>query len=356
MDNSEQDKSEQATPFKLKRAREKGQVARGMDLGFCIALAVLLLYLWTSGPGLGGDLARASRDAIVSAPSVVGGQAELLALTGHVFGAVLKPLLVFGIALFLTTLLFELLQTGVVFSAQPLKPDFSRLNPAKGLKRVFSKRMLVETLKNVLKFGVYAVVTWLAARRALDDYVANVGDAAGLTQAMFGAGLRLLAWFLLAALCFAAVDQLLVRREFGKNMRMSRRELRREHRDREGEPRQKQKRKELHADFVKASQSLRGVKGADVVITNPTHIAVALRYNAAAMAAPMIVSRGAGDLALRIRRLAFRHNVIVVEGKALARTLYRRAALDAPVPENLYREVAAVYNRIRRPDAAAEAA
>lgn len=356
MDQGELDKSEQATPFKLKKAREKGQVARGMDLGFCVALAVLLLYLWISGPGLGGDIARASRDAIVTARSVVGGQNELFALAGHVFAAALKPLLVFAGALFLTALLFELLQTGVVFSAQPLKPDFSRLNPAKGLKRVFSKRMLVETLKNVLKFVVYAAIAWLAARRAIDDYVAHVGDAAGLAQAMFGAGLKLTAWFLLAAIGFAALDQLLVRREFGKNMRMSRREVRREHRDREGEPRQKQKRKQLHAEFVKASQSLRGVRGADVVITNPTHYAIALRYDAASMAAPLIVSRGAGDLARRIKQLAFRFNVIVVEDKKLARALFRRAALDAPVPEAFYQEVAAIYNRLRRDGAQAEAA
>lgn len=356
MDGTEQDKSEQATPFKLKKAREKGQVARGMDLGFLVGLAVLLLYLWIAGPGLGNDIARASRDAIVSAPSVAGGPGELFALTGHVFAAVLKPLLIFFAGLFATSLLFEVVQVGVVFSAQPLKPDFSRLNPAKGLKRVFSKRMLVETLKNVLKLGVYSAVAWLCARQALDAYFARVGDGAGLALAMFAGGLKLLAWFVLAALCFAALDQLLVRREFGRNMRMSRRELRREHRDREGEPRQKQKRKQLHAEFVKASQSLRGVKGADVVITNPTHYAIALRYDAAEMAAPQIVSRGAGDLARRIKQLAFRCNVIVVEDKALARALYRRAALDAPVPEAFYREVAAVYNRVRSDNPRAEAA
>lgn len=356
MDGGELDKSEQATPFKLKKAREKGQVARGMDLGFLVGLAVLLLYLWIDGAALGGDIARASRDAIVSAPSVESGPGGLFALTGHVFGAVLKPMLTFLLALFATALLFEVLQTGVVFSAQPLKPDFGRLNPAKGLKRVFSKRMLVETLKNVLKLAVYTVVVWLCARQALDAYFARVGDGAGLAQAMFAAGMKLLAWFVLAALCFAAFDQLLVRREFGKNMRMSRRELRREHRDREGEPRQKQKRKQLHAEFVKASQSLRGVKGADVIVTNPTHVAVALRYDAAAMAAPQVVSRGAGDLAQRIRQLAFRFNVIVVEDKKLARALYRRAALDAPVPEALYQEVAALYNRLRRSSPQAEAA
>lgn len=347
MENTEQDRSEQATPFKLQRARRKGQVARGMDLGFVGVLAAFLLYMWIAGAGLGGEIARASRDAIVTAPSVVGGANELFALTGYVMGLVMRPLIFLAVTLFATVLLLELLQTGIVFSAQPLKLDFSRLNPAKGLKRIFSKRMLVETAKNVLKFAVYVVITWLVLRRALDDSSIHVGDAGSLAETMFAAGLRLLGWFTLAALFFAAFDQLIVRKEFGKNMRMSRRELRREVKDREGEPRLKQKRKQLHAEFVASSQSLRSVKGADVVITNPTHYAVALRYDAATMLAPIIVSRGANMLARRIKALAFRYGVVTIEDKALARALYRSCALDAPVPEAQYRAVAALYMALR---------
>ncbi|HKR25308.1 MAG TPA: EscU/YscU/HrcU family type III secretion system export apparatus switch protein, partial [Allosphingosinicella sp.] len=304
MENAEQDRSEQATPFKLQSARKKGSVARGMDLGFLVVLAFFLLYIWIAGDSLGEQLTRASREAIVTAPDVVGGSSELLALSGHVFGAMLQPLGLFAISLFATVLLFELLQTGIVFSAQPLKADFSRLNPAKGLKRIFSKRMLIETFKNVLKFAVYVGITWLVLRRELDNISSSAADAASLAQAIFRATLRLLACFALAALFFAAIDQLIVRKEFSKNMRMSRRELRREVRDREGEPRLKQKRKQLHAEFVAASQSLRNVKDADVVVTNPSHYAVALRYDSEAMAAPIVVSRGSNALARRIKRLA----------------------------------------------------
>lgn len=347
MDNTEQDRSEQATPFKLQRARRKGSVARGMDLGFLVTLAAFLLYIWIAGDSLGEALAQASRDAIVTAPYVIGGSSELFALTGQVFGALLGPLAILVLTIFAAVLLFELLQTGIVFSAQPLKADFSRLNPAKGLKRIFSKRMLVETFKNVLKFGVYVAIAWLVLRRELDHITSTVGDAGGLAQAMFAATLRLIAWFAVAALFFAGIDQLIVRKEFGKNMRMSRRELRREVRDREGEPRLKQKRKQLHAEFVAASVSLRNVKGADVVVTNPSHYAVALRYDSESMAAPLVVSRGANALALRIKTLAFRYGVVTVEDKALARALYRSCALDAPVPESVYREVAALYMALR---------
>lgn len=347
MDNAEQDRSEQATPFKLQRARRKGSVARGMDLGFLVTLAAFLLYIWIAGDSLGEALAQASRDAIVTAPYVIGGSSELFALTGQVFGALLGPLAILVLTIFAAVLLFELLQTGIVFSAQPLKADFSRLNPAKGLKRIFSKRMLIETFKNVLKFGVYVAIAWLVLRRELDHLTSTVGDAGGLAQAMFAATLRLIAWFAVAALFFAGIDQLIVRKEFGKNMRMSRRELRREVRDREGEPRLKQKRKQLHAEFVAASVSLRNVKGADVVVTNPSHYAVALRYDSESMAAPLVVSRGANALARRIKTLAFRYGVVTVEDKALARALYRSCALDAPVPESVYREVAALYMALR---------
>jgi flagellar biosynthetic protein FlhB len=348
METAEQDRSEQATPFKLNRARRKGSVARGTDLGFLTALGAFLLYMWVAGAGLGDSLAEASRGAIVTAPSVADGPNALFALTGYIFSSVGRPLSFLCFSIFAVVLLFELVQTGIVFSAEPLKADFSRLNPAKGLKRLFSKRLLIETAKNILKFSVYCGITWLVGRRAVADAVASVGDAGGLSGAMYGLGLRLVACFALAAAVFAVLDQLIVRKEFGKNMRMSRRELRREVRDREGEPRLKQKRKQLHAEFASASKSLRGVKDADVIVTNPVHYAVALRYDRATMAAPIVVSRGANGLAQRLRRLAFLHNVVIVENRALARALYRGCALDAPVPESLYRDVAAIYMGLRK--------
>jgi flagellar biosynthetic protein FlhB len=356
MEAAEQDRSEQATPFKLARARRKGSVARGADLGFLIAVGAFLLYMWIAGAGLGDRLAEASRAAIVTAPSLSEGSNALFALTGYVFSSVSRPLAFLCFSIFAAVLLFELVQTGIVFSAEPLKADFSRLNPAKGLKRLFSKRLLIETAKNILKFAVYVGIAWLVGRRAVGDALGSVGDAGGLSSAMYGAGLRLVACFALAALVFAALDQVIVRKEFGKNMRMSRRELRREVRDREGEPRLKQRRKQLHAEFASASKSLRGVKGADLIVANPVHYAVALRYDRATMAAPVVVSRGANGLAQRLRKLAFLHNVVIVENRALARALYRSCALDTPVPEALYREVAALYMGLRKPAPAGEAA
>lgn len=129
---------------------------------------------------------------------------------------------------------------------------------------------------------------------------------------------------------------------------MSRRELRREVRDREGDPRLKHRRKQLHREFAKMSKSLRNVRGADVLVTNPTHYAVALKYDTRAMSAPTVVSRGVNEYAQRLKRAAFLYGVVIVENRQLARALYHRCELEREVPEAFYRPVADVYRQIRK--------
>ena len=353
-EGTEQDRSEQPTPYKLARARQRGAVARGMDLGFLTGLAAFSAYLWFLGGSLGGDLANLSRGAIVAAAGVSASPNELLTLSGSVLGGAARPLaLMFG-AVFLAVLVFEFVQTGPVFSGQPLKLDFSRLNPAQGLKRLFSVRMLVQAAKNVLKMVAYGALAWLAVRGAVEAGLPVVTDVRALAGGLWREASRMLGLFLACAAAFAVLDQLIARRDFFKRMRMSRRELKREARDREGDPRLKQRRKQLHREFSSASESLRGVRGADVLITNPTHYAVALRYDPRSMDAPQVVSRGAHRFALRLRRVAFLYGVTIVREPALARALFR-CELNRPIPEALYGPVARIYRGLRAP-AAGEAA
>jgi flagellar biosynthetic protein FlhB len=348
MEDSEQDKSEQPTPFKLTRGREKGTVARGNDLGFLTGLAAFLGFVWIAGPGAAGELTHAVRGALISGPSLAGGPSAVFAVVVLLFGSVLRPLAFMAGTIFLVVLLFEIVQTGPVFSAQPLKPDFTRLNPAKGLKRVFSVRLLVETGKNILKLCVYTTVGFLLIRSAVRTDIGALTDGRAVLAAMAGLGFRLLASFTVIALGFAVLDQLIVRRDFLKKMRMSRREVRREAREREGEPRLKQKRKQLHAEFVKASQSLRNMKGADVLIVNPQHIALALRYDRRTMQAPMVVSIGTNQFAQRLKRLAFIYGIPVVQNRILARELFAKSLLNKQIPEHCFRPVADIYNAMRQ--------
>lgn len=344
--NTEQDRSELPSRYKLDKARREGTVARGMDLGFLVSLAAFGAYFWFQGDALMARVAEASRSALVTAPQLADGSDQLLRMTGQVLEAMVRPIGFLLATVFVAVLVMELVQTGFVFSSAPMRPDFSRLNPATGFKRVFSLRTQVETLKNVFKMAAYAAVTVFLVRYVLAEVVGAVIDAAGLAEAMRRVGLRLLVIVLAVAALFGVVDQVIARRDFTNRMRMSRRELKREHRDREGDPRLKQRRRQLHAEFVKLSKSLKGVRGADVLITNPTHYAVALKYDSRTMAAPKVVARGANHLAHRLRSLAFVYGVVIVPNPPLARALYA-LPLDSDTPEALFKPVADIYLAIR---------
>jgi flagellar biosynthesis protein FlhB len=345
MEETELDKSEQATPFKLKRAREKGAIARSMDLGFFASIAAALGFFWIGGAELAFSIARASGQAFAAAPLLVDSESALASVIGRIFSPVLFPLIAFAGSLFGIALVLDFLQVGPVFSATPLKPDFSRINPAKGLKRLFSWKMAIEAFKALFKLAVYSTIAWLVIGGAIETGVKAISDGAILAGVILSATLRMMMFCAIAALGFAALDQIFVRREFAKKMRMSRRELKREHRDREGEPRMKQARKQLHAEFSKVAKSLRDVKGSDIIITNPEHFAVALRYDANSMSAPTIVSRGAGGMAQRIKRIAFTFGVITVREPKLARQLFYKGRLSSEIPDDLYQPVADLYLR-----------
>lgn len=347
MSESELDKSEQPTQFKLRQARRKGMVARGMDLGFMVGLVVLLLYARVAGEAFVVGLTRGARDVWISGPHIQDA-AALFAVTSALLGHITRPLAFLFAALFVAVLVFEVVQTGVVFSVKPLQPDFSRLNLAKGLKRIFSMRMLFETAKNLLKFVSYVTVALFVIRSALRGDIGSVVDGRSLAVFLALVSGRILLGFVLVAMAFAALDQILSRRLFLKTMRMSRREVKREVRDREGDPRLKQKRRHLHAEFVKTSQSIRNLPGADVLVTNPQHIAVALRYDSTTMPAPKIISVGTNQVAQRLKRLAITYGIPIVPNRELARALYRTGSIDRFVGEENFVPVASIYNELRR--------
>jgi flagellar biosynthetic protein FlhB len=351
---TEQDRTEQPTSYKLLQARRRGMVARGMDLGFLIALATAVVSIWILGSWLWQSMASSMQTALRSAGGMSEGSVPLARVVEQLFLEVFTPILVFSVVLLSVAMVFEIVQTGVVFSAQPLKPDFSRLNPVQGLKKLFSLRMLVETFKNLLKLTAYTAVAVWAVHEALQSEHIATGDVRQLAASLAHAALRLIIAFALVALLFASADQIISRRFFLKNMRMSRREVKREFRDREGDPRLKQKRKQLHGEFVKLSQGLRNLRGADVVITNPTHYAVALRYDRSTMTAPMVVSLGSHQIAQRMKRMAMHYGIPVVESPALARELWRITSLNSFVPESCFAPVAEIYNRINRELAGAQ--
>lgn len=342
----EQNRTEDASPFKLRRAREKGMVARGADLGFLASLVALAAFLTIAGATLAGRLAQAMQRSLAAGGAAADPHVAMRTI-GEIYGPALESVLLLGGTAVGLVLLLETVQLrGLFFTSHPLKPDFSRLNPAKGSKRIFSVRMLKEAAKNVLKLGAYSGVTLLMLWAALSEPGRARADAAGLAAALNGFGMRLLLLFILLALFFAALDQLLVRREFAKQMRMSRRELTREAKEREGEPRLKQRRKQLHAEFAKQAEGMGRLPGSDMVIVNPEHFAVALAYDAKTMGAPCVRARARNRHALAMRRRAATLGIPVFENPPLARALYRDCVQGGEVGANHYREVAELYLRL----------
>ncbi len=349
MEEQEQNRTEEATPHKLKRAREKGQVARGMDLGFVGSLLALAAIALMAGPAFVTRLSDLMRLSLGVGISRADRPEALLAIVRAVYWPAFEPLLFLGLTIIVVLVFLELLQLrGFLFTAEPLKPDFTKLNPAKGLKRLFSIRMLKETLKNVVKLAVYTALAWLMISGAVAMFGDTLADANALGRAMTSGAKRLLFAFICAAFLFMVLDQLIVRSEFRKQMRMSRRELTRENREREGEPRFKQKRKQLHQEMRKQSEGLGKLDGSDFLVTNPEHFAVALAYDPAKMAAPIVRARGRNHFAQLLKRKARLLGLPIIADPVLARALYRDCRADAPIGPQHFHAVARHYAAQRK--------
>lgn len=347
MAETEQNKTEAATPFKLKKAREKGMAARGMDLGFFSVLAGLALYSIIAGADMFLSLAASAKSILASSIADAAHGNALPALVGSAYTTALRPIVFLASSIALIVLIFEIIQLrGITLSMHPLKPDFGRLNPAKGLKRLFSFRMLKETLKSVLKLVIYSG----AAAVVIIDFAGvaapAIVDAGTLVRHLHEGAMRIIFVFVVFALAFAILDQVMARSEFAKQMRMSRSELTREVKDREGEPRIKRRRKELHASLTRQSQALGGLPGSDMLIVNPEHYAVALVYKSPEMEAPQVRSKGRNLFALALKREAAALSIPIFESPALARALYRKCGPGEPVPPSSYRDVVDLYLKL----------
>lgn len=343
----ETNKSEDATPFKLERARRKGMLARGSDLGFFSALLAFAIAAQLVGVQLIGSLSQAMRQSLSGAGLRHDGglNSQPWDSSVAIAGTLILPLLL----LVVIGITIEIVQNrGTIFSAEPLKPDFARLNPAKGLKRLFSIRMLKELGKNLIKLGLYGGGAYLFISSIAKQAGPRARDGRQLADLMVSSAGRLLLLFLFLAAAIALLDQLLARREFARQMRMSRREVTREMREREGEPRQKQKRRQILAEIMKQAAAAANVKGADVLIVNPTHYAVALRYRPEEHDAPMLQARGRNLWAKRMRETAQREGIVIVRNPALARALYHNGKIGRQIGSDQFVAVADIYIALRK--------
>lgn len=341
------DRNHEASPYKLEQARKQGQTARSADWGtlaiLCVCLVGFFALLW---PAL-ADMARLLGKGL--------GQAARVESTGamHWIGQgfyealrILAPLL---LALVVVAVVAQLVQSrGLVFSTKPLKPDFTRLNPVQGFKKLLSVRLLYEAVKSVMKLTALIAVTWVSLESLLPLalQLSQRSTGALLWQLVESSG-GLLAKLCAVLLVFTLADLMFTRWDFMRNLRMSRREMEDEHKNREGDPRIKNRLREIRLQFLQRSRSVRQVPQAQVVITNPTHVAVALKYEHGVTPAPLLVAKGAGLLAAQIRREARRAGVPIVHSPRLARALFKSVQQDGYVPQEWYPPVARILVWLR---------
>lgn len=344
MAEQEQDKTEQPTPFKLEEAKRRGQVAKSMDFNSFFMIAGLLIVVSIWGDRFVRQSLRLEQAVFEQAPvfsydipRLVGWFGELMVLGAFL----LAPFFVMAV---IVAIFANMLQTGPILTFFPLKPDPKRINPVQGFKRVFSLRMLFEAFKSIIKLAMLGAVAYVMIQGLLPQLFGMMHiDPHVHPWVLMDHATALIFKLALVLLIIMLLDVAYVRWDYRKKMRMSSREVKEEVKRREGDPHVRGKQRELQREAAKRSRSLSRVPEADVLITNPTHLAVALKYERETMRAPRVIAKGAGTIAEKMKTLARKRTIPVVEQKPLAQRLFREVEIDEAIPESLYEPVALIY-------------
>jgi flagellar biosynthesis protein FlhB len=348
MAEQEQNRTEQATPFKLEEAKRRGQVAKSLDLNTALITCGMFALLVASGDSYLQRLCELCAQLFSSAATLTIDSENLPAIAARITSdalGILWPIAAVGIVI---AVIANMIQTGPILSMEPLKPKFERLNPVAGFKRVFNKRMLFEAFKSCLKLVFFACVLYGFFITLWFGLLSAGGTVAQQLAWLQEHGSALLIRLGLVLLIIGLLDLAYTRWSFGKQMMMSRRELKEEIKRREGDPLIKAKLRELQRENLKQARSMSRLPQADVLITNPEHLAIALCYHKDRMSAPLVLAKGADNWAAEMRSVARHRGIPIFENRPLARMLFRRAQIDLPIPPESFLEVAKVYAELNR--------
>lgn len=335
------DKTEDATPKKKGDARKKGQIPKSKEVALALTLLSSTIVIATLGGYVGNELKATmitflnnyltmalDYDSVQKISVIV---IWRLAVT---FIPVVVPIMLMGV-------LANFLQTGALITGEPLKPDLKKLNPIAGLKRMFSMRSVVQLLKDS---ALVAVVGYIGYKFIRDNYsyIITLGDLnpAGVLSAMGSLIVSIFFKITIVMITIALADYIYQRYQFNKDLRMTKQEVKEEYKQSEGDPQIKNKIRQKQREMA-MRRMMQEVPKATVVVTNPTHISVALKYEEGKNA-PIVVAKGADNLALRIKELAKENDVPIIENKPLARLMYKELELDEEVPAEMYQAVAEI--------------
>ena len=341
-EESSQEKTEQATPKRREEARKKGQVARSSELSSVAILMSGILILGALGSYMYTKLSSFMVDVLSNASFV---ELTLINITVILETWFKQYLWIVGpliILLVLSALIVNYAQVGILFTAEPLIPKANRISPLSGIKRIFSSKGLVELLKGLFKIAAVAIVTFFTVRAELEGVVSYMD--LGVGQIFLSSGDLIQSLFfriVLLLLIMALLDYAFQRWDYEKNLRMTRQQVKEEFKQQEGDPLITARIRNLQREMSR-KRMMDDVSTADVIITNPTHVAVALKYDIENMQAPLVLAKGQRLVAERIKELGRQAGVPLVENKPLARALFKAVGIGDEIPEDLFKAVAQV--------------
>ncbi|MGH1365000.1 MAG: flagellar biosynthesis protein FlhB [Calditrichia bacterium] len=345
--SSKDSKTEKATPKRRQEAVEKGDVARSMEINTAAVMLSVLMAFWFGGAGLWHTLKLYLQSVFVLSSSTdltIETLPTLLTDAGLVAMKLLAPILL-TISTF--SILSNISQTGLIFSQKSLKPQFDKLNPMNGFKRLFSSRSLIETLKGFLKIGIVGTVGYFVLIKYIEEYpLLAHRSIPEIVSFLFSVIFELSIKAVLAISILAVMDLAYQRWEYARKLKMSKQEIKDEHKQAEGDPKVKGQLQAQQRELIR-HRMMSAVPEATVVVTNPTHIAVALKYDPSSKSdAPLLVAKGQNKIAERIKEIAGENNIPVIENKPLARSLFKLGEINMEIPIEHYQAVAEILTLI----------
>lgn len=335
-------KTEEATPKRIRDAKKKGQVAKSPDFGIAISLMVFIMLSGTLGQFLLTNATKFLRNSLSVdySQNINHGYASNLFINNLLSaGYIILPYALISIIM---GIVVNLIQTGFILTSDPLKPDIKRINPIEGFKNIFSKKVLFNLVKSVLKL---VLVFYLAMDNLSESFVQILNSGNIGTEKLFYFLLTfvkdLVMNIAIIILVLGIIDFIFQKRDFKINLRMTKQEIKDEVKEMEGDPQVKSARQQRQRQIA-MSRMMSSVPESTVVITNPTHIAVALRYDTDKDMAPIVVAKGADLVANRIKEIAKENKVPIMENKELARAMYKKVEIGEYVPVELYKAVAEI--------------
>lgn len=345
---SEEDKTEEPSAQRIEDFREEGQVAQSKELTSLIVLLSTMAVMWGMGPSLGSDFLNFMRKIFVeSAQTDLTAEKaqQLLVLCLKQSAHIVLPIAAAG---FIAGILGSIVQYGFLFTWTPLEPQADRINPISGVQRIFSLASLMEGFKSLLKLIAVVVVTYILLETEIVGSPAMLDmDSNQFVSYMGSSAFRLVGGVCIGLFVVAAMDFSYQKYRFWKSLMMTKQEVKQEQKQKEGDPLLKARIRSMQREAARR-RMMQDVPKADVIVTNPTHIAVALRYDGEKMAAPKVVAKGADLVAQRIKEVARKNGVPLVENVPLARALHKSVKVGGTVPRSLYQAVAEVLAYVYR--------